>query len=756
MRLFLAKRNLWLPKCLLAFSLAAVFAALTVRAISPLVRTWDLSDTAQMGQQAVYNSILGGGKDGMPVELGDYDGDGLLDLVLAPMAAVSAEGTRRSAGEVYVYQGDGKIHDIIDRARPEGLPAALTLWGSDVGDYLGTELFTADLNGDNIDDLIVSSQNYGGPDRARDMCGGVFILLGKPGLFRERRTIDLADANSRAEVITIFGARPGERFGIWVEAGDLDGDGISDLLAGADQSPAEDKLAERYHNGLVTVLYGRRVWPQVIDMATTVPGVSVILGVDKEDHFGSCLHSRDLNGDGRADLIASAALARLSASRDNGKGTYPAHSGGGGAGPGNARRRSGEVYVIFGPVNGGRLPPILDLSKPLPAELEGRVTTIYGPGAEDTMGEEITTGDFNGDGWPDLALGALLGWNASGVQAGMTHVVYWKPGLEGATIDLNPNIPNGLPPGLLVSSLHGLKTLDLLGDTLSAADFNHDGIDDLALGIPREAVAGKLKAGVVAVAFGRSEPWPRVWAPQADMLPPELQVAFILGADAEDLLSYSMEAKDYDTDGYADLYPNAMAGNGGGNLVQDAGEAYLVSGYKLSGLPVSLTGISPTEGPTSKETTVILAGTGFTTGADTRVVVGGDAARDIRVLTATRLEAVFPPRLEPGKVDVRIENRYGSAQSLRGFEYVKADTFIRGDSNLDGRVDIADPVRTLLGLFQERGLPCPDASDADDSGQLNITDSLHLLHFLFLGTPPPPPPFPGPGTDPTEDELGCR
>ncbi len=736
--------------------LSCLFAAMALRAFSPFARTWDLSNTAQDGQLSVFNSVESGGKDGLPVEIGDYDGDGFRDLVLSPMAATSALGARRGAGEVYVYRGDGKIRGVVDRARPETLPAALTIWGAQLGDYLGTELFTADVNGDHVDDLIIGAQNYDGPDHSRDTCGGVFVVLGRPGLLDASRTIDLADLGPGSGVVKIFGARPGERFGFWVEAGDLDGDGIADLLASSDQSPATDPFGERYHNGLVTVIYGRGEWPDVIDLSGELPGTSVILGIDKEDHFGSCIHSRDLNGDGRSELIASAALSRLSASRNEAGSAFPAHSSGGGAGPGNLRSRCGEVQVIFGPKDGGRLPAVVDLSKPLPAELEGRVTTIYGPGVGDTTGEEITSGDFNGDGFPDLVLGALIGRNPDSVVGGSAHLIYWRPGLEGATIDLSPGVPDGLPPGLNVSTMHGLKKLDLLGDTLSAADFNHDGIDDLAIGIPHENVAGKTMAGTVAVAFGRNEPWPRVWFPQADVLPAELRVAYILGAQSMDLLSYSMEAKDYDNDGYADLYPNAMTGDGGGDLLVDAGEAYLVSGYRLSGQPVSLITVAPAQGPSSEETSVTITGTGFTTGPDTKIIVGDQEARRVRVLSATRLEADFPPRLEPGKVDVRLENRYGSGELPRAFEYVQAGTFVRGDSNLDAELNITDPVLTLLGLFRGEGFLCPDASDADDSGHVDTTDALYSLQYLFLGTAAPPAPFPRPGVDPTADELGCR
>ncbi|MBI4582979.1 MAG: hypothetical protein HY717_03000, partial [Planctomycetes bacterium] len=59
-------------------------------------------------------------------------------------------------------------------------------------------------------------------------------------------------------------------------------------------------------------------------------------------------------------------------------------------------------------------------------------------------------------------------------------------------------------------------------------------------------------------------------------------------------------------------------------------------------------------------------------------------------------------------------------------------------------------------------LACPDAADVDDNGELEITDAIRILTYLFLGDDPPP--FPGPracGGDPTADTLdpcdaGCQ
>jgi hypothetical protein len=88
-----------------------------------------------------------------------------------------------------------------------------------------------------------------------------------------------------------------------------------------------------------------------------------------------------------------------------------------------------------------------------------------------------------------------------------------------------------------------------------------------------------------------------------------------------------------------------------------------------------------------------------------------------------------------------------------GFECPR---FIRGDSNQDGRVDLADAIRTLDFLFQDGQVDCHDAADADDGGSINITDPIYTLLFLFSAGAPPPAPGPVEcGRDETTDRLEC-
>jgi len=83
-------------------------------------------------------------------------------------------------------------------------------------------------------------------------------------------------------------------------------------------------------------------------------------------------------------------------------------------------------------------------------------------------------------------------------------------------------------------------------------------------------------------------------------------------------------------------------------------------------------------------------------------------------------------------------------------------SFLRGDANMDGLLDISDAVNALGLLFQGTAPPyCLDAVDANDDGELDISDPITSLNFLFSGGADLPPPSFESGFDPTADGLFC-
>ena len=84
--------------------------------------------------------------------------------------------------------------------------------------------------------------------------------------------------------------------------------------------------------------------------------------------------------------------------------------------------------------------------------------------------------------------------------------------------------------------------------------------------------------------------------------------------------------------------------------------------------------------------------------------------------------------------------------------------FRRGDSNADDKFDLNDALHALGFMFLGEGPAlCKDATDANDSGALELGDAIMMLNRLFLNGPPlPPPGATSVGPDPTLDGLDCR
>jgi hypothetical protein len=92
------------------------------------------------------------------------------------------------------------------------------------------------------------------------------------------------------------------------------------------------------------------------------------------------------------------------------------------------------------------------------------------------------------------------------------------------------------------------------------------------------------------------------------------------------------------------------------------------------------------------------------------------------------------------------------AQGLEVRVYPKSQLFLRGDSNRDQILNVTDMILILRYLFLGQHLDCLDPADADDSGNLDISDMIRLADHLFGSGMLLPPPYPNPGRDPTPDD----
>ncbi len=405
---------------------------------------------------------------------GDINGDGIEDLMIG---ANLADPNAKNSGETYVVFGnstgviaDGGVIELSDLNIP-GNPTGLVINGFDANRQSGFSVSNAgDINGDGIDDLLIGA---GG--------GGYVVFGNSTGVVADGGVIELSSLNNADKPAgLVISIGPSETS--VSNAGDINGDGIDDLLIGA---PFADPNAN--NSGVTFVLYGNNTGVLAnggeIDLrdlnAPGNPTGLVINGIDEDDLSGrSVSNAGDINGDGIDDLIIGV--------------RYGDPNG----------NNSGETYVVFGSssgvvANGG----VIEL-----AELNsaGGVAglVINGVDTNDRSGISVNNaGDINDDDINDLVIGAPSA-DPNGNNSGTTYVLFGdNDGVlaNGGVIELVDLNTLGNPTGLVIN---GINAYDGSGGSVSnAGDINGDGIDDLIIG----AVGGDPNAnlsGETYVIFG--------------------------------------------------------------------------------------------------------------------------------------------------------------------------------------------------------------------------------------------------------------
>ena len=340
---------------------------------------------------------------------GDINDDGYGDLLVGACGQEAGGDTRGAA-----YLVHGPVSGIVDLS----YQADAKFVGEENFDWACHVSDAGDTNGDGYDDIITGATGH---DAGGTNAGAAYLVLGPVS-----GRMELASASAK-----LVGERPGDRAGGSVSsAGDVDGDGVDDLLIGASGHPLGS-----YATGAAYL-----VLSPVAGTVDLSDADAKLVGEEKYDGAGGSVSGAgDINGDGYDDLLIGA------------------------GGHESADGRGGAAYVVLGPVSG-----TMELAD-ADAKIVGEVFN------DGSVGGGNWAGDINGDGHEDILVGS------SGYDEGDS---------EGAVFLLFGPVSGTVNLSSADAKFVGEAEADRVGAVCGAGDVNKDGYDDVLVGAYRHGAGG--------------------------------------------------------------------------------------------------------------------------------------------------------------------------------------------------------------------------------------------------------------------------
>jgi hypothetical protein len=317
---------------------------------------------------------------------GDINKDGFEDFIIG--ASQANRLGRSLSGVAYVLFGKPNFGASIDLGALT--PAdGFQIIGAIANGYVGNAVnYAGDFNKDGVDDFIIGSY-LDGPTKQ----GVAYVFYGKSsGSFSN---VDLASFTSSSSVgVRILGESWGDQLGFSVaSAGDFNGDGINDLVIGANFVDPDPHISNA---GAAYVIYGKVGSGADIQVSRTMPSFGVaIYGASTNYNLGYSVSGGDFDQDGFSDVLLGANQQAV-----------------------NGVLNVGVAYVIAGK-------PASAVSSLFTSSWDASWGYfINGIASGDNLGSSVDlSGDFNGDGMKDALIGAPMASPNGRTNAGSVYAL---------------------------------------------------------------------------------------------------------------------------------------------------------------------------------------------------------------------------------------------------------------------------------------------------------------------------------------------